>query len=145
MNEENVEAGRENPIGNPDPEPDQELLVDVAIMKLMGFRFEVEAIDDFIKIWPNEVSVPDGTNWLTGPRFSRSTDESLTLLKSLKVETEFFDKDADHWAEIEIAWGDNNLRVKTAVTTSKSMAAALALLSALYIYRLDQETKSQVT
>lgn len=144
MNEEKEQdegAGREIP--SLAQEPDSELLVDVAIMKLLGFRFEV--MDDFIKTWPNEVSVPDETNWLIGPRFSRSTDESLELLKSLKTDVELFKQDANHWAEIELSNGKSLLRIKTTVTTSPSMAAALALWSALYVYRLDQNEQSPVT
>lgn len=142
MNEEqDVETGRENPPGTEASDP--ELVVDVAIMTLMGFRFEV--MDDFIKTWPKDISVPDETNWLIGPRFSRSTDESLSLLESLKVDVELFEEDAEHWAEIEITNGENNLRIRTAMTSSPSMAAALALWSALYVFRLDQDEQSAVT
>lgn len=54
------------------------LALDLAIPLALGLRAEV--MDDCIKLWPNEVAVPDETNFLIGDRFSQSLEATRHVL-----------------------------------------------------------------
>jgi hypothetical protein len=136
-----VDAGRENPEPFGKEDAEESLMVDAAIMKLLGFRFEV--MDDFVKVWPKDVTVPDETNWLTGARFSRSETDCLALLEAMKVGIEFFEEASVHWAEVSLNVGE--FMIRTTRTYSKEMAAAIALWSTLHAYRLGEDDQSEVT
>jgi hypothetical protein len=109
------------------------LLLDHGIIHMLGLRCEI--MDDFIKVWPREVEIPDETNFLIGARFTQNLAETRNVLDGMHATLEVREEEGGF---VGVISADGKGELTTSPAATPELAGAFGVYGLLWAVRKNQ-------